>query len=85
MLEMTDEIVLYLLGAGLVGLVVGWLLRSQMGSRRIKGLNDEWQVRLDDVIRQRDRFTVEIDKLKTSIETQQGVVHRHEVSASRVT
>lgn len=83
MLEMTEEIVLYLIGAGVAGLIVGWLLRSQMSKSRVEGLNDEWQNKLDDVIRQRDRFTVEIEKLKTSIETQQGVVHRHEVSAAR--
>ena len=83
MLEMTEEIVLYLIGAGVAGLIVGWLLRSQMSKSRIDGLNDEWQAKLDNVIRQRDRFTVEIEKLKTSIETQQGVVHRHEVSAAR--
>ena len=80
---MTEEIVLYLIGAGVAGLIVGWLLRSQMSKSRIDGLEDEWQAKLDDVIRQRDRFTVEIEKLKTSIETQQGVVHRHEVSAAR--
>jgi predicted flap endonuclease-1-like 5' DNA nuclease len=82
-LEMTEEIVLYLIGTGVAGLIVGWLLHSQMSKSRIDGLEDEWQAKVDDVIRQRDRFTVEIEKLKTSIETQQGVVHRHEVSAAR--
>jgi len=81
--EMTQEIVFYLLGAGLAGGFVGWLLRGPMNNGRIGQLDDEWQVKLDDVVRQRDRSTVEIDKLKSSIEKQQGVVHRHEVSAAR--
>ncbi len=80
---MTQEILFYLLGAGLAGGFVGWLLRGPMNNGRIGQLDDEWQVKLDDVVRQRDRSTVEIDKLKSSIEKQQGVVHRHEVSAAR--
>ena len=80
---LTQEILIYLLGAGFAGCVVGWLLRGPLSNRRLDQLSDEWQIKLDDVIRQRDRFTVEIDKLKLSIEAQQGVVHRHEVSAAR--
>lgn len=80
---LTQEILIYLLGAGFAGCVVGWLLRGPLSNRRLDKLSDEWQIKLDDVIRQRDRFTVEIDKLKLSIEAQQGVVHRHEVSAAR--
>ena len=83
MLEMTQEIMLYLLGAGFAGFIVGWLLRGPLSKRHLEQLGDEWQVKLDDVIRERDRFTVEIDKLKSTIETQQGVMHRHEVSAAR--
>ena len=80
---LTQELLIYLLGAGFAGCVLGWLLRGPLSNRRLEQLGDEWQIKLDDVIRQRDRFTVEIDKLKLSIETQQGVVHRHEVSAAR--
>ena len=80
---LTQEILIYVLGAGFAGCVVGWLLRGPLSNRRLDQLSDEWQIKLDDVIRQRDRFTVEIDKLKLSIEAQQGVVHRHEVSAAR--
>lgn len=83
MLEMTQEIMLYLLGAGFAGCIVGWLLRGPLGKRRLEQLSDEWQVKLDNVVRQRDRLTVEIEKLKSTIETQQGVMHRNEVSAAR--
>ena len=83
MLEMTQEIMLYLLGAGFAGCIVGWLLRGPLGKRRLEQLGDEWQIKLDNVVRQRDRLTVEIEKLKSTIETQQGVMHRNEVSAAR--
>lgn len=83
MLEMTQEIMLYLLGAGVAGCIVGWLLRGPMSNRRLEQASDEWQIRVDDVIRQRDRLTVEIEKLKSTIETQQGVMHRNEVAAAR--
>jgi len=82
-LEMTQEIMLYLLGAGFAGCIVGWLLRGPLGKRRLEQLGDEWQIKLDNVVRQRDRLTVEIEKLKSTIETQQGVMHRNEVSAAR--
>lgn len=81
--DLTQEIVFYLLGAGLAGCIVGWLLRGPMSNRRLDQQGDEWQVKLDNVVRQRDRHIVEIDSLKATMEKQQGVVHRHEVSAAR--
>ena len=51
MVEITQEILFYLLGAGLAGCFVGWLLRGPMNDRGIEQLHDEWQVKLDDVVR----------------------------------
>ncbi|MGB5333469.1 MAG: hypothetical protein WBM80_01350 [Woeseiaceae bacterium] len=79
----TPEIALYLAAAGVIGVLLGWLFRGANSKRSIEQLNDEWQVKLDDVVRQRDRLTVEAEKLRSTIETQQGVVNRHEITIAK--
>lgn len=80
---LTPEIALYLAAAGVIGVLLGWLFRGANSKRSIEQLNDEWQVKLDDVVRQRDRLTVEAEKLRSTIETQQGVVNRHEITIAK--
>ena len=80
---LTPEIALYLAAAGVIGVLLGWLFRGANSKRSVEQLNDEWQVKLDDVVRQRDRLTVEAEKLRSTIETQQGVVNRHEITIAK--
>ncbi len=79
----TTDVTLYMLGIAVVGVAVGWLIQSAFRRRLVDQIVDEWQTKLDDVVRQRDRCIVENDKLRASIETQQGLVHRHETAATR--
>jgi len=79
----TLQIASYLLAAGAFGVVIGWLIRSPRSKRRLDQLTDEWQLKVDDVIRQRDRFTADNTSLRSTIEAQQSVVHRHETAATR--
>ena len=74
---------LYLAVAVLVGAVLGWLLRAPQLRREMQGLVDKWQLKHDEAARQRDRFSAENNKLRTSIEAQQAVVHKHELAVSR--
>jgi len=74
---------LYLLTAGLLGAVAGWFVRGIGGKRGLEKLNDKWHVKFDDAARQRDQFNAENLKLRTSIEAQQAVVHRHELAATK--
>lgn len=74
---------MYLLGTAVAGACIGWLIRHVTCKRRLDLVNDGWQDQIDDVVRQRDRRTVEIKSLRTTIETQQGIVHQHETVASR--
>ena len=76
-----SQISLYLMAVGAVGIGIGWLFRSVFGRRQADGLEDQWQLKVDDVIRQRDRLTIEIDGLKSNVEAQQGLVTRHENAA----
>jgi len=80
---LTSEIALYLAAAGVVGVSLGWLFRGANSERSIEQLNEQWQTKLDEVVRQRDRLTTETDKLRSRIETQQGVVNRHEITIAK--
>jgi predicted flap endonuclease-1-like 5' DNA nuclease len=75
---------LYLAVALLAGSVLGWLLRSAPASRHARKLDDAWQLRLDDVVRQRDRLKNEAATLRTSIEAQEAVIHQRDLAVKRV-
>ena len=81
--DSTLQIALLLLGTGIIGAVFGWLIRGAKSRRRIGQLNDEWQTKLDDVIRQRDRLTTEIETLRSTIESQQADIHKHEIAVAK--
>jgi predicted flap endonuclease-1-like 5' DNA nuclease len=72
------QIAMILLAGAVGGIVVGWLMRGPHSKRRLNELEDEWQIKLDNVVRQRDRFIVEIDGLRSTIETQQANVRKLE-------
>lgn len=80
---LTLQTVLSLCGAGVAGALVGWLMRSATGNRRIDKLNDKWQTKLDDVVRQRDRFAAEIASLRSTIESQQAGIRKHEIAVAK--
>jgi len=73
----------YLLGAVVAGALLGWLLRGVQERRRTERALDKWQIKYDDAARQRDRFNAENTKLRTSIEAQQAVLHKHELAVSK--
>lgn len=80
MYESTLQIGLFLLTTVALGVVIGWLIRGH----RLTRLNDDWQTKLDDVIRERDRHTVEIGTLRSTIEDQQALVHKHETAVANI-
>lgn len=74
-----------LLLAGLaVGALIGWLIRDKASKRGLEQARDKWQIKFDDAARQRDGFNAENSKLKATIEWQQGIVHKHELAASKM-
>ena len=77
------QIATYLLGAVVAGALLGWLLRGVQDKRQTEQLLDKWQIKYDDAARQRDRFNAENTKLRTSIEAQQAVLHKHELAVSK--
>ena len=83
MAAVTPQLLLYLLAAGVAGALLSWLIQGRVAARRLQTLDDKLQLKLDDLTRQRDRLHIENGKLRETIETQQGAMHRHEVAAAR--
>lgn len=83
MIPPDPQSLLYIAAAALAGAAVGWFVRGPQLKRKMEGLVDKWQLKYDEAARQRDRFGAENNKLRTSIEAQQAVVHKHELAVSR--
>ncbi|MDH3274379.1 MAG: hypothetical protein OEM64_11700 [Gammaproteobacteria bacterium] len=79
---LTPQIVTYLLSSAIIGAALGWLVRGAQINRRVDKQNDEWQVKLDNYVRQRDHLTAESVKLRSTIESQQAAVHKHETAVA---
>ncbi|MDA0707000.1 MAG: hypothetical protein O2907_09800 [Proteobacteria bacterium] len=80
---MTPQIGLYLVAAACIGAALVWLMAGAHSRRRLSSQADEWQKKVDNVIRTRDRLIHEAEKLRTTIESQQGAMHRHEQEVAR--
>lgn len=74
----------YLLAVLLAGAAAGWLFGGMHGRHRITQANDSWLSKYDAATRQRDTFHAETLKLRTQIEAQQAVVHKHEMNVTRL-
>ncbi len=79
----TSQMALFIGAALLIGAGIGWLIRGASNNRLIDTLSDDWQAKLDDMIRQRDRLTAETATLRSNIEDQGAVVRRHEIAIAR--
>ena len=80
---LNPQIAIYLLGAACIGAGLGWLIRGVGNRQRIETLTDAWQLKLDNFIRQRDRLTAETSTLRSTIETQQATMYKHETAAAK--
>ena len=79
---LTPQIATYLLGSAIIGAALGWLIRGAYINRRVDQQNNEWQIKLDNYVRQRDHLTAEAVKLRSTIESQQAAVHKHETAVA---
>ncbi len=79
----SPQIMLYLLGAAAVGAAVVWLIMSKRNRRRLEVHAHEWQSNVDTVARVRDRLINENEALRSTIESQQAEVTRHEHAVAR--
>lgn len=79
----SSQLAMYIGVALLIGAGIGWLLRGPSNVRQAEKLNDEWQTKLDDMTRQKERLTAETLTLRSNIEDQEAVVRRHEIALAR--
>ena len=77
------QIGIFLLATAALGAAIGWLVRGARNKRHVDELNDEWQTKVDEGIREGGRFTVEIERLRSRIESQQGAMHRAELAVTK--
>lgn len=80
---LSPQFTLLLTVTGVAAIAIGWAIGAVQARRSLRILRDEWQVKLDNFVRERDRLTSETVHLRNVIEQQQGVVHRGEVALSR--
>jgi predicted flap endonuclease-1-like 5' DNA nuclease len=68
---------------GLLGVLLGWAIGAWQARLRIGSLRDDWQIKLDNFVRERDRLTSETAHLRSTVEQQQGAIHRAELALSK--
>lgn len=74
---------LYLITAACTGAAMVWFFARAYGRRRLANQADEWQNKVDLVTRARDRLALDAEKLRATIESQQGALYRHEQHVAR--
>lgn len=81
---LSPQFTLLLTVVGAVGIVLGWVFGAFQAKNRIGAMEDDWQLKLDNFVRQRDRLTSENAKYRSTIEQQQGAIHRAEVTVAKM-
>ena len=75
---LNPQLALFLLGAAVLGGILVWFLLAQVHRRQQETLTEDWQDKLDNVVRTRDRLLNEAESLRATIESQQAIVAQHE-------
>ena len=68
---------LYIFAAVILGVLIGWLIRSRKSSASLDHLGSEWQTRFDHAVRQKDKMTAEAGSLRKSLEAEQALLKKH--------
>jgi len=80
---LSPQFTLFLTVTAVIGVVLGWAIGALQAKGRIKRMTDDWQMKLDNFVRQRDRLTTETASLRRTIEQQQGAIHRAELAVAK--
>jgi predicted flap endonuclease-1-like 5' DNA nuclease len=81
---LSPQFTILLTVTGVIGVVLGWAFGAWQGKTRRRVLEDDWQLKLDNFVTQRDRLTSENAKYRTTIEQQQGAINRAEVASAKM-
>ena len=80
---LSPQFTLFLTVTAVVGVVLGWAIGAFQAKARIQRMTDDWQMKLDNFVRQRDRLTTETASLRRNVEQQQGAIHRAELAVAK--
>jgi len=73
---------LYLLGAAILGGLIGWSVRGRQSGQSLNKLGKNWQLRFDKANRQNENLKAEVSSLKTSVEAAKTIVQKHAAAAA---
>ena len=73
---------LYLLGAAILGGIIGWSVRGRQSGQSLNKLGEDWQLRLNKAVRQNQNLKSEVSSLKTSVEAAKTIVQKHSAAAA---
>ncbi len=73
---------LYLLGAAILGGLIGWSVRGRQSGQSLDKLDEDWQLRFDKASRQNENLKAEVSSLKTSVEAAKTIVQKHSAAAT---
>ena len=73
---------LYLLGAAILGGLIGWSVRGRQSGQSLNKLGKDWQLRFDKANRQNENLKADVSSLKTSVEAAKTIVQKHAAAAA---
>ena len=73
---------LYLLGAAILGGLIGWSVRGRQSGQSLNKLGENWQLRFDKANRQNENLKADVSSLKTSVEAAKTIVQKHSAAAA---
>ncbi len=73
---------LYLLGAAILGGLIGWSVRGRQSGQSLNKLGEDWQLRFDKANRQNENLKADVSSLKTSVEAAKSIVQKHSAAAA---
>ena len=79
---LTPQIMAYLLGTAVLGIVLGWLTRGGSSKGGSSASKDATRSKPDGAIRQRDESSAKIASLQATMNMQQSLVHKLESSVA---
>jgi predicted flap endonuclease-1-like 5' DNA nuclease len=74
---------LYLLGAAIIGSILGFFVSSRQGHKSLNRVGEDWQIRFDKAVGQNEKLNTEVNSLRTSVEAAKTIVQKHVVAASQ--
>jgi predicted flap endonuclease-1-like 5' DNA nuclease/predicted nucleic acid-binding Zn-ribbon protein len=74
---------LYLLGAAILGGIIGFFVSSRQSNKSLDKVGEDWQIRFDKAVGQNEKLNAEVSTLRNSVEAAKTIVQKHVVAAAQ--